>query len=185
MHTSAPADAAADFDLDELVACARYDDLDGLIELVDTYHAAHPKVSLRKLYSLSLPNSRSTALHQAAANGCLPILKHILPAMSPADINAANADGSTALHWAALNGKLDCVELLLQCGADATIKNDLGRSPSTVAEQQGHMDVVNALLKSFEPEESGDEEESIKAVEKAAGEVAAREAAGAGEPGAM
>ncbi|KAJ3152121.1 hypothetical protein HDU86_005966 [Geranomyces michiganensis] len=181
MPATAPS-AVSDFDVEELVACARYDDLDGLIELVDTYRAAHPNVSLRELYSLSLPTS--TALHQAAANGCVAILKHMLPALSPADINATNADGSTALHWAALNGKLDCVELLLQCGADATIKNNLGRSPSTVAEQQGHMDVVNALLKSFEPEESGDEEEAVKAVEKAASEVAAREAAGAGEPAA-
>ena len=41
----------------------------------------------------------------------------------------AQDSGSTALHYAVQRGDVDCVNLLLQNGADPTIKNDLGKSP--------------------------------------------------------
>ncbi|KAJ3019814.1 hypothetical protein HKX48_001741 [Thoreauomyces humboldtii] len=171
---------APEFDVQEFVTCARYGDLDGLKELVQDHLAAQPTASLRSLYVSSLPTSAATALHQASANGHLDIITHILPELSVSDVNAPNQDGSTALHWAALNGKLECVEALLKAGADATQKNDLGRSPVTVAEQQGHMDVVNLLLKSFEPEEEAEDEETTRQVDAMQASVEAATAAAAG-----
>eukprot|EP00938_MAST-03A_sp_MAST-3A-sp1_P002932 g2932.t1 len=41
----------------------------------------------------------------------------------------AQKSGSTALHFAVQRGDVDCVNLLLQNGADPTIKNNLGKSP--------------------------------------------------------
>ena len=41
----------------------------------------------------------------------------------------ASQNGATALHHAVQRGDVDCVNLLLQNGADPTIKNDLGISP--------------------------------------------------------
>ncbi|KAI8922574.1 hypothetical protein PhCBS80983_g04168 [Powellomyces hirtus] len=160
---TAPTAPTAEFDVQEFVTSARYGDLDGVKEVVDAYmsstHATSNSATLRTLYTCALPNG-TTALHQASANGHVEILNHLLPHLTVGDVNAVNEDGSSALHWAALNGKIDCVTLLIECGADATLQNDQGRSAVTVAEQQGHMDVVNLLLKSFEPEESGDEDET-------------------------
>ncbi|KAJ3278143.1 hypothetical protein HK104_002609, partial [Borealophlyctis nickersoniae] len=107
-----------DFDVDELVACARYDDLPELESLVSSYLALHPNTPLRTLYT-SATATGATALHYAAANGHLDIVSHILPHLTVHDINKGNEDGSTALHWAALNGKKECVEMLVKAGADA------------------------------------------------------------------
>ncbi|KAI9009510.1 ankyrin repeat-containing domain protein, partial [Gaertneriomyces semiglobifer] len=150
-----------DFNVDEFIACARYGELDDLKQMVTDYLQAQNgtletnNATLRAIYT-SKNSSGNTALHMAAANGELEILKYILPHLTMGDVNSTNSDGSTPLHWAALNGKLDCVQLLLDSGADATLQNEQGRSAVTVAEQQGHMDVVNVLLKSYEPEEEGD-----------------------------
>ncbi|KAI9105426.1 ankyrin repeat-containing domain protein [Phlyctochytrium arcticum] len=154
------------FDVDEFVTSARYGELDDLKATVSAYLSTQnldlstaPTATLRTLFTQALPNG-NTALHMAAANGQIEVVKFLIPPMTPGDINQINLDGSTALHWAALNGKLDCVELLLSCGAEATLQNELGRSAVTVAEQQGHMDVVNILLKSFEPEADDDDGEA-------------------------
>ena len=41
----------------------------------------------------------------------------------------ASQNGATALHHAVQRGDVDVVNLLLENGADPTIKNDLGKSP--------------------------------------------------------
>ena len=41
----------------------------------------------------------------------------------------ANESGATALYYAVQRGDVDCVNLLLENGADPTIKNDLGKTP--------------------------------------------------------
>lgn len=163
---SAPNAPLSGFDAHDFVTCARYGELDELKALVDSYLSTQSQTlstanpaTLRALYTTSTTGG-NTALHMAAANGEIEVLKYLLPQLTDGDVNQVNDDGSTALHWAALNGKLDCVELLLSCGADATIVNSQGRSAVTVAEQQGHMEVVNVLLKSYEPEVEDDAEAS-------------------------
>ena len=41
----------------------------------------------------------------------------------------AQESGTTALHFAVRRGDVDVVNLLLEHGADPTIKNDLGKTP--------------------------------------------------------
>ena len=148
---------------DEFVSCARYGDADAICDLL--YQQCQvsdlstiPSHQLR-LYMISKNASGQTALHMAAANGHAHVLQLITPHLSPSEVNLGNADGSTALHWASLNGHLPCVEILLEHGADATLKNASGRSALTLAEQQSHLEVAQILLKSFDPEEESDEEE--------------------------
>jgi hypothetical protein len=52
---------------------------------------------------------------------------------------------ATALYRACKRGELDCIELLLDRGADAQAKNDEGLSCYSVAKKRGHQDVVKLL----------------------------------------
>ncbi|KAJ3081970.1 hypothetical protein HK102_002006 [Quaeritorhiza haematococci] len=171
-----------EFDVDEFVTCARYGELEEMQAMVSNYlltitgasdpteALASPSTSatLRDLFMRKNSTGGNTALHYASANGELEVMKYLLPHLTPGDINSGNdADNSTPLHWASLNGKKEAVEVLIKCGADATVKNGMGRSSVTVAEQQGHLEVVQVLLKSFDEVDEDDEEEVDEGASKA------------------
>ena len=149
-------------ELNDFILAARYGELENIREyLTERFPDAHAK-SCSDLQDLlvSANDQGQTALHMAAANGHKDCLQFFLPYLSTAQVNLKNKEGSTPLHWAALNGRLECVKLLLNSGADATLLNENGRSSVTLAEQQGHLEVVQELLKSYDPEE--EEEEASK-----------------------
>jgi hypothetical protein len=60
-------------------------------------------------------------------------------ALNPEDfaafINYRNYTGNTPLHWAALNTHLDCVKVLIEAGADISLKNDAGHDALFLAER--------------------------------------------------
>jgi ankyrin repeat protein len=62
-------------------------------------------------------------------------------------VNRQNKAGNTALHWAALNGHLDAVKVLLEQGADPTIKNARGHDAIYEAELNDKMQIVDWVLK--------------------------------------
>ena len=68
------------------------------------------------------------------------------PAML-AILNTQNKAGNTALHWAAVNGHLESVKVLLEEGADPTIKNQLGHDAVYEAELNDRKEVVEWILK--------------------------------------
>ena len=45
------------------------------------------------------------------------------------DVNWTSFDQLTALHLAVKNGHLECVRLLIHCGADVNIANDMNCTP--------------------------------------------------------
>jgi hypothetical protein len=62
------------------------------------------------------------------------------------DVNAATTEHkSTALHWAAYMDHREILTLLLQAGADPTIRNTYDRSPWEVAQRKGHKQCVRLL----------------------------------------
>ena len=64
-----------------------------------------------------------------------------------ASVNATQSGGWTPLHEVAFHGEIKLVRLLLDWGADKTIKSDDGKTAIDMALQQGHTDVI-ALLQS-------------------------------------
>lgn len=146
----------------EIVMCARYGEIEELQELLKT----------SGLPISSTDNRGNTAFHMAAANGHDSILLFLLDGSNSTGdqelvdiVNMPNEEGNTALHWCALNGHVKCVELLLEAGARPDTKNKADLTPTFVAQQAGHEDVVSAIMKitgddSKEPEaEEEDEEE--------------------------
>lgn len=179
-------------DQDAIITDARAGDLESLKEIFTTL--IHPKL-VKTCVDI---DSGSTALHMAAANGHLDVVKFILESVkenytedeAKKYINEQNSTGNTALHWAALNGKLDVVEYLCdKCDADPFIKNEFGHDSIFEAENNGREEVENYFLKKYDVEPESDEEEGqeetpevqvtegteIEAVTKEATEALARE----------
>jgi ankyrin repeat protein len=121
----------------------------------------------------------NTPLHIAASAGKLDVAKVLLE--YGADIHARNESGDTPLHSAALavwakeaekvrdqfkccchlekeanakghdHSKSDCIELLLEHGADVACENLGGLTPLAVAVVAGHEDIVNILIDKAPP----------------------------------
>ena len=149
------------WDPEEFIACARYGEMDQMIQLIcvatNTDQFSDIPYEVIASFIKSRNTSNQTALHLSAANGHLVVVEFLLKYLNPKEINATTDQGSTALHWASLNGHLPVVQKIIEFGGDATLKNALGRSSVTLAEQQSHLEVVQELLKSYDPEEEDDE----------------------------
>jgi ankyrin repeat protein len=60
-------------------------------------------------------------------------------------VNAVQQDGFTPLHGAAQNGQLEMVQLLLEHGADPSMRDTAGRSPLDFAREGGYTEVSEIL----------------------------------------
>ena len=121
----------------ELLECARYGELEDLLELL-TVHAVPAD---------TLDAGGSSALMRAAGNGHLAVVAALLDAGASAC--TANAAGNTALHWAALNGHAGVVDLLLSRGGpglNVLAVNSFGKSALSEALNAGNEPIAAALL---------------------------------------
>lgn len=140
-----PPEIPSDFDFAELLACARYGELDELKELVTSY-SSKPASDLLALSSPDVHGS-ATALHMAAANGHTEVVAYLVETLPKQALNARNEGGNTPLHWACLNGHKDAVELLLKAGADPKPLNNARRDPLYEAEAKEFEEIATLLVK--------------------------------------
>ena len=63
-------------------------------------------------------------MHYAATKGSVPIVRELLD--KSAYIDAESPNGTTPLMMAAMYGSPEVVKILLEAGADPTLKNGLG-----------------------------------------------------------
>lgn len=121
----------------EVLECARYGELDDLRALLDGGASANAHD----------PQSGTSALHNAAANGHVDVVTLLLDRGARCE---RNANGNTPLHWAALNGHAAVVALLLdhfdEKTIDALAKNAFGKSALTDAINAGHEDIARLIL---------------------------------------
>lgn len=88
-------------------------------------------------------NTGWTALHYAAAIGNDEIVQMLLDAS--AYIDAGSPNNTTPIMMAARAGKILTVKLLLDSGADVTLKNDVGMTAIDLARKFDHDDIVDGL----------------------------------------
>ncbi|KAL8687867.1 MAG: hypothetical protein Q9218_006079 [Villophora microphyllina] len=109
-----------------------------------------------KLERLRRAENQRHALLSAAESGDNLLLE--LAIIEGADVNSKGPDGKAPMHMAAIHGNVDCLDTLLDNGADVNIKQtprgDAGarkfegsRSPLHWAVAKGHQDVVDLLVK--------------------------------------
>jgi ankyrin repeat protein len=84
-----------------------------------------------------------TPLHYAATGGHIEIIQLLLD--HHAYIDAASPNGSTPLMMAAMYGSPSAVKLLLEAGADVTVKNSLGLTAVDFALEAKRTESANIL----------------------------------------
>jgi uncharacterized protein len=84
-----------------------------------------------------------TALHFAAANGHVEVIRYLLE--QHAYIDAESPNRTTPLMMAARQGKPAAAMLLLEEGADPTIRNEAGFTASDYARMAGDQDLSRTL----------------------------------------
>ncbi|WP_339939476.1 ankyrin repeat domain-containing protein [Undibacterium luofuense] len=84
-----------------------------------------------------------TALHYGAASGSTEVVAYLLENHAYIDAEAPN--GLTPLMMAVLFGKRAVVELLLEQGADAALRNQKGQTAMDLAKQNAREDLIEVL----------------------------------------
>ena len=69
-------------------------------------------------------------------------------------VNARTSTQSTPLYWAVRRGCKDITQLLLQHGADPTLRDHMHRAVFDVAERMGHT-AISAILQSHKHQQTG------------------------------
>lgn len=102
-----------------------------------------------------------TPLHFAASNGNQFALTYLLRNCNSKngivkingrqniDLDLVTVGGETAAFKALQNLKFECLSMLLQCGADATIESVLGESIFSMAEQYDHPQ-INQIISQYQ-----------------------------------
>jgi hypothetical protein len=94
----------------------------------------------------------------ACRNGDINTVEKILPNLTSSDINRIESNGSTALHAASYFGHANIVRLLLQRGADTTIRNKFKET----AKNEASTDEVRAIFESsIEVEEAYNDDDDM------------------------
>jgi len=83
-------------------------------------------------------------LSQAIQSGDQRLARALLA--KPAEVRAADADGTTPLHWAVRSDDLALTTALLKAGAKAHVANRYGVSPLSLAATNGNAAIVDLLL---------------------------------------
>ena len=94
-------------------------------------------------------------LHYAATHGHLAVMQLLID--ESAYLDAESPNGSTPLMMAAHYGTPSAVKLLLESGADPTLKNNLGLSAIDFAHQANRVEsaaIIGAFIRGRHPKES-------------------------------
>ncbi|XP_030071181.1 ankyrin repeat and SOCS box protein 2 isoform X2 [Microcaecilia unicolor] len=84
-------------------------------------------------------------LHDASYYGQLECLKLLLKAF-PATIDRRTLQEETALYLATIRGHIECINYLLQCGAEPDIANKSRETPLYKACERKHLEAVKLLV---------------------------------------
>uniref|UniRef100_A0A8C6QBG0 Ankyrin repeat domain 42 n=1 Tax=Nannospalax galili TaxID=1026970 RepID=A0A8C6QBG0_NANGA len=95
--------------------------------------------------------------HVAAFKGDLEMLKKLI-GDGVINFNERDNNGSTLMHKAAGQGHIECLQWLINVGADSNITNKAGERPSDVAKRFAHLAAVK-LLEGLQKYEIDDETE--------------------------
>lgn len=86
---------------------------------------------------------RGGSLHHCARTGQIEHMTRLLASSS--EVNRKTILGATALHYAAARGDRQCVQTLLESGANPALYDHHGKTPCDWAQAQGQSDLTELL----------------------------------------
>ncbi|XP_069495965.1 ankyrin repeat domain-containing protein 42 isoform X2 [Ambystoma mexicanum] len=95
--------------------------------------------------------------HVAAYRGDLVTLRRLVES-GIITINERDDKGTTPMHKAAGQGQVECLQWLIEMGADHDITNEAGETPLDVAKRSAQLAAVKLLGESLEEEDDSDKE---------------------------
>ncbi|KFV65952.1 Ankyrin repeat domain-containing protein 42, partial [Dryobates pubescens] len=95
--------------------------------------------------------------HGAAFKGDLSALRRLVRS-GVININERDDEGSALMHKAAAQGHIQCLQWLIEMGADCDIKNDAGETPKDVAKRFAQVAAVDLLTEITGDSDSSAEE---------------------------
>lgn len=111
--------------------------------MIAAYSSNKPAVEALLAKGATVNQDGWTALHYAATIGDNDIVKMLLA--KSAALDAPSPNKTTPMMMAARGGHIYTVKALLDAGADASLKNDVGMSAIDFAQQGGYKDIVEGL----------------------------------------
>ncbi|TMW60214.1 hypothetical protein Poli38472_000256 [Pythium oligandrum] len=126
---------------EEVLACARYGELEELQELLKAVSVDEKDSYVNYVQ----PDTLNTPLHMACANGHADCAKELI---AHGARHIANASGNTPLHWAVQNNHLAAVKALLEGIPDIDVlaQNGFGRGCVTEAFSAQDTEILGVLL---------------------------------------
>ena len=125
-------------------------------------------ISKKKSHLTDTNEHKHTVLYLAARSGYHDTTLHLIKAGAP--VNHQQVDGSTPLHGASYYGQKEIVEMLLEHGADPTVKNRFGNTPAEEARDESIKEVIKKctednLLKIIVPMVTCKDAHKVKKIE--------------------
>lgn len=120
---------------------------DGYLPLTLACYYGHLEVVdflAEKVKNINGTSKFGTPLMAAVVKGYAKITEKLL--LHKANPNSKDANNTTALHYAIMFKKKDLVKLLLEAGADLSLKDNNGNSPEDYAKMVNNTD-INKLIK--------------------------------------
>ncbi len=111
--------------------------------MIACYKGNKPAVEALLTKGVEINKPGWTPLHYAAAIGSNEIVQILLE--KSAYIDAESPNKTTPIMMAARGGHILTVKLLLDEGADVTLKNELGMNAIDFADKHGHKDIADGL----------------------------------------
>jgi hypothetical protein len=118
--------------------------------------AKRKRKELSRKVNIEKVSFRKENMFRLATNNSVEEIQQLLTTSTNVDLNAKDNFGWTALMMAACENSVDAFRLLLECGADLSVKDRTGNSAVSLARRNKHQEILSAIEEYQNEQEESD-----------------------------